>query len=517
MFLHTKHSLLSEFEEERTGIVEHFVIETLKPVMLTGHADIMSSIMESYKRIPDLEGLHIIRTDGVEAFTDGATLGKVNRLLGEEHFRRQLKNPVQVLPPDDPTLAQVVRTEKEKVYSKKTDGGGNITYLMLPIANEPACHGCHGSDHRIRGVLMATFGMTSADRSTLTDISWFFGIAFALLLATAILTYMFITRIMASRVSSIVKQVNTLVANDRFDDRILIDADDEVGQLAIAFNHFISSVELYRVEETKEKERLEKAVFDKTKELREKNTFIEVDLKLASRIQQKLMPEKFPEYPEVDFHAAYIPCLHIGGDYYDVFEMPNRHVGIFMADASGHGSSAALLVSIVKAIVSVMAEHISSPSYIVQLINTTLAKITPDDSFVTLFYGVLDLKTGEMQYSLAGHPPPLVHNRNTGEMTMLQINGGLVGVFDFDKFDDSVYVFKGGDRLVIYTDGIVEACNNGQKLMFGEKKLVEVVKGEKDSSSAEMTAHLLSSLDKFTGGATLADDVTLLVVDFKKQ
>jgi len=516
IFFRTQRVLLSEFEREKMGIVEHFMMGTLKPVMLTGHGELMSEIMASYKNTPDVKELKIIRTNGVEAFTDGETMKQVNERLDEKRFHRNLKPPVQAIPPDEPMLREVIGTGEKKVYSKKTADGGRITYLMFPILNEEACHGCHGSDHPLRGVFLASFGMTRTDQRTLNNMYWLAGIAFALLVVTAILTYLFINKILASRVTSVVRQVNTLVTENRFDRRITIDAHDEVGQLAVSFNHFIAAVENYQINEEEEKGRLEKAVFDKTKELREKNAFIETDLKIASRIQQRLMPEKFPVYPEVEFHAAYLPCLYIGGDYYDVFEMPNRHVGIVMADASGHGSSAALLVSIVKAIVSIMGEHFSSPSYIVQIINSTLAKITPDDAFVTMFYGVLDLKTNAMLYSLAGHPPPLVHNRHTGKIETLQSNGGMVGVFDFDKFDDSEYVFKPGDRLFVYTDGIVEASPGEGKNMFGTDRLTETLREGKDATPAEMMKHLLSRLENHTAGTPLADDVTLLVVDFKK-
>lgn len=515
MFLRTQREMLAEFEAERMQIVEHFVMGTLKPVMLTGHADLMSGIMASLHSAPGVQSLAIVRTNGIEAFTDDATMKKVNDRLGENRFSRILKEPVQIVPAGDPMLKRAVESGKSDFVRRDVAGDGTVTSLMYPIANEEPCHACHGDDHKVRGVLVATFGLSASEAGTLQSMFWFSGIAFVLLLLTAALTYLFIVRIMAGRVSNIVDQVNRIVEEDRFDKRIVIDADDEVGQLAISFNHFISSVEIYRIEEGREKERLEQTVFERTRELREKNDFIESDLKLARRIQQNLMPEKFPTPPEADFHAAYLPCLHIGGDYYDVFEMPNRHVGVFMADASGHGSSAALLVSIVKAIVSTAGKDISSPSYVVQIINNTLAKLTPDDSFVTLFYGVINLANGKMSYSLAGHPPPMVYNRDSGELQYLQTNGSLVGVFDFDRFEDSEYIFQHGDRLLVFTDGLVEAMGEDGK-MFGRERLAELFKDARYERPDAMTRHLLDSLASYTGGAALADDVTLLVVDYKK-
>ncbi len=285
---------------------------------------------------------------------------------------------------------------------------------------------------------------------------------------------------------------------------------------AVVLNYLIASVEDYRIEQELEKDRLENAVFQKTRELRDKNQFIEKDLLLAKRIQQRLLPEKFPDMPGIKFDAAYLPCLHIGGDYYDVFEMPNRHLGIFIVDASGHGSAAALLVSIVKALMTTIGRDIASPGYVIQLINKTLADLTPDDAFVTLFYGVINTDTGRMLYSLAGHPPPVIYNRHSGGLVSLETNGSLVGVFDFDKFTDSEYYFKAGDRLLAYTDGIIEAMD-GKKNYFGINKMISIIKNSKHLKTESVASSLLHELNEFTGGAALSDDVTLLVVDYDRE
>jgi sigma-B regulation protein RsbU (phosphoserine phosphatase) len=196
--------------------------------------------------------------------------------------------------------------------------------------------------------------------------------------------------------------------------------------------------------------------------------------------------------------------------------MPNQHLGVFIADASGHGSAAALLVSIVKALMTTVGRDIASPSYVIQLINKTLADLTPDDAFVTLFYGVINTDTGRMLYSLAGHPPPIICNRHSGDLTLLETNGSLVGVFDFDKFTDSEYYFKAGDRLVAYTDGIIEATDD-KKNYFGQNKLVSIVQNNPQLQTESVISTLLQELNEFTRGASLADDVTILVVDYDKE
>lgn len=516
MLSRTKRVLAQEFRNEEMTTVQNFVVGTLKPVMLGGHGNLMSSIMASYKKNLGIKDLRILRTNGMEAFLDDETMNKVNQKLNEKRFTRELRPSARALPEDDPLLVKAVSTGERVVFNKSEDAEEQETTMLVPIKLEEPCKACHGDDHKIRGVLVASFGMTEAGRTALGDISSLAISAFTRLLLPLVVISLYINWAITNRISKIVAEVNEIVGADKFDRRITVQADDEIGRLSISFNHFISSVEIYREEEKAEKERLETAVFEKTKELREKNDFIESDLKMARRIQQRLMPEKFPDLAEIDFHARYLPSLYIGGDYYDIIEMPNGYVGIFMADASGHGSSAALLVSIVKAVVSTVGKDISSPGYVVEIINSTLAKITPDDAYVTLFYGIIELKTGIMTYSLAGHPPPIIHNRITGKLEDLKTNGGLVGIFDVDEFNDTEYAFKPGDRLFIYTDGLTEATIEKGREQFGPERVKRQISANGSATGGEMTSRLMAEFEKFTGGEALSDDITLMVVDYKK-
>lgn len=517
-FFSVHRDLQEDFNEEKMTMVENFVSRTLKPIMLAGRApELMPILVENYKHLIESQDLFIIRTDGVEAFTDDATIKVVNENVGYERFERDdLREPKQILPRDDENLQKVLATGK-KVFFKKTDPDGQqVTHMMIPFINDDVCQVCHGSDHEIRGIMLASFSAGEGELQMLRYVYMLGAFTvFAVLLVSGVMLIV-INRLIVSPVASMVTQVNKIVEEERFDSRIALDAKDELNDLAVVLNYLVASVEDFRIEQAQEKNRLEKAVFQKTRELREKNIFIEKDLLLARRIQQRLLPSKFPELTGISFHAAYLPCLHIGGDYYDVFEMPNQHVGIFIADASGHGSSAALLVSIVKALMTTIGRDIASPSYVIQLINQTLADLTPDDSFVTLFYGVINVSTGRLLYSLAGHPPPAIFNRRSGEVTLLETNGSLVGVFDFDKFTDSEYFFKPGDRLLAYTDGLLEAMDETSKY-FGMEKMLSILKDNTLPTAEVLTSRLLQELNEFTQGAALVDDVTILVVDYDRE
>lgn len=506
-------SMKAEFQNEKVRLVDDFVMRTLTPIMLAGHGDMMSELMSSYKDIQNIRKIEIIRVNGIEAFTDGETMDKVNGMLGEKRFARRLKYARQAVAPDDPRFSSVLATGKKDVYTRKVDDENTIE-MMFPIINEESCHGCHGDDHRIRGVLRATFAMADADRHAINDMLLLSFAAFLAMLGTSFGALVFFNTMVAERITGIIRRVNEIVSGNRFDTRIPLDSGDELDELSTAFNRFIASEEIFREAEVREKERLETTVRERTKELQEKNDFIEADIMVARRIQQKLLPEKFPDNSKLAFHATYLPCLHLGGDYYDVFEMPNGHVGVFIADASGHGSSAALIVAIVKSLLSTIGKEIGSPSYVVQQVSKILAKLTPDDSFCTLFYAVVNTNTGWMAYSLAGHPPPIVVNRHTGEVRLLESNGGLVGIFDFDRFDDSVFMFKPGDRLFTYTDGITEAANKNHEL-FGNKRIAGVLEENRGLDAAGVTEAMLAAMKNHIGGEPLADDVALLVMDYQ--
>ncbi len=515
VLMKTTRSMQMEFQNAKVRLVEDFVMGTLRPIMLAGHGDMMSELMSNYKDIQDIKRIEIVRVNGIEAFTDSETMEKVNGILGEKRFTRRLKYARQAVPADDPFFAKVLATGEKVITSRKTDNE-NMVEMIFPILNEESCYGCHGSDHRIRGVLVSTFAMTKEDRHAINDMLLLSVVAFIVMLGTSFGALVFFNMMVAGRITGIIRRVNEIVTHDRFDARIPLDSGDELDELGIAFNHFIASVELYRHAEEREKERLETTVRERTRELQEKNDFIEADLMVARRIQQKLLPEKFPENANIVFHAAYLPCLHLGGDYYDVFEMPNGHVGVFIADASGHGSSAALIVAIVKSLLSTIGKEIGSPGYVVQRVSNILAKLTPDDSFCTLFYGVVNTSTGGMTYSLAGHPPPIVVNRHTGAARLLESNGSLVGIFDFDRFGDSVFIFKPGDRLLAYTDGIVEAANKKGEL-FGGKRLVNVLEENRGLSAPLVIEAVLLAMKNHIGGEPLTDDVALLVMDYQYE
>ncbi|MBI3581334.1 MAG: response regulator [Nitrospinae bacterium] len=259
--------LVREYDRQALESTENFVVGTLKPVMLAGHGDLMSAVMASYKNNLGVKHVWIMRTNGVEAFLDGETMNKVNRRLGANRFVRELKNPVRVMTRDDPALVKVLASGQRLVTKQKEAGDGGPSTILIPIANEEPCHVCHGEDHKIRGLLVASFGLTEAERNAIeqvTLLSWWALLRFLLALA---LVFAYLSWMVTNRISKMAREVYEIIASDMFDKKLSVDADDEIGLLSTSFNHFISAVETYREDQLHEKERLEAMVAARTADL----------------------------------------------------------------------------------------------------------------------------------------------------------------------------------------------------------------------------------------------------------
>jgi sigma-B regulation protein RsbU (phosphoserine phosphatase) len=185
---------------------------------------------------------------------------------------------------------------------------------------------------------------------------------------------------------------------------------------------------------------------------------IDQELELARRIQESFLPQSLPELPRVRFAVKYRPCGQVGGDFYDVFRLDERHVGFYVADAMGHGVPASLLTIFVKK--GVRAKEISGQSYrlvppdeVLQKLNRDLIEqALADMPFITMVYALFDHAEGTLRFSRAGHPHPL-YLPVDGLPRLWQLNGSLLGVFD-THFHVQTERLNPGDKLLLYTDGM---------------------------------------------------------------
>lgn len=235
----------------------------------------------------------------------------------------------------------------------------------------------------------------------------------------------------------------------------------------------------------------------------------EQELQRAREIQQSLLPKEIPQLPGIAVAAAWRPARVVGGDYFDVLRLDGNRLAICIADVSGKGVPAALLMANVQASLRASVRDLDSPARVCGIMNGMLCESIAPNKFVTFFCGVLNADTSTFRYCNAGHPYPI--NVSDGVTYILDQGGGAVlGVFPSWNYQDCSVNLKSGDRLLLFTDGITEA-ENEQGEEFGVEKVAAFGKTHAASSAAALNERLLAQVSDFCG-AQFQDDATLVVL-----
>ena len=237
------------------------------------------------------------------------------------------------------------------------------------------------------------------------------------------------------------------------------------------------------------------------------------ELAMATRIQQSILPQRAPDVRALSVAARYVPMSEVAGDFYEFVPLDASRFAVLVADVSGHGVPAALIASMVKIAVAAHAQHAHDPSRMLQAINQTFIGRF-DSSFITAFYAVVDSAQRAVTYSSAGHPPALLVRR-TGAIDLLSMGAMMLGFADVPYPEASV-PFGPGDRLLIYTDGLTEACPASSEEFFGDRGLQQALVDGAPLPPQAFAELLLARAQQWAagGGGALGDDLTFVVVDF---
>ena len=269
----------------------------------------------------------------------------------------------------------------------------------------------------------------------------------------------------------------------------------------------------------------EKQLRSLNNELIEKDQRIDIDLKAAAEIQKSLLPQTTFLVNNLDIAWKFEPCEHMGGDIFNIFKIDAEHLGIYMLDVSGHGVPAAMVtVSVSQFLQQNSAQLLQNSSIMApaEVLNA-LDKEFPFErfnNFFTITYFIINVKNGDTIYSNAGHPfPILLHKSETIEL--LKKGGPTVGIGDFDDLDDGKIKFeegqlkmKPGDKLFIYTDGIVEYQNNKEEF-YGDDRFYNSLKTQMNVSVHNIVDQSIKSLMEFGKNTKPQDDITLLGLRLK--
>jgi sigma-B regulation protein RsbU (phosphoserine phosphatase) len=243
---------------------------------------------------------------------------------------------------------------------------------------------------------------------------------------------------------------------------------------------------------------------------------LDQELQVVGDIQRSLLPEALPAIPGLDMAAYYQTSARAGGDYYDFFPLDGGGWGMFIADVSGHGTPAAVLMAITHAIAHAQPGTHTPPAALVGYLNDRLTEAyTRGGTFVTAFYAVFDPATRQMTYSRAGHNPPrLVRG---GRVLALDGEGGLpLGVLEEQPYGESTVRLEHGDLLLLYTDGITEAMSPARgpegRELFGTGRLDNELLSLGDANAARCVERIRAALAEFCAGQQAGDDQTLIAI-----
>lgn len=247
-------------------------------------------------------------------------------------------------------------------------------------------------------------------------------------------------------------------------------------------------------------------------ELKRANEAVDRELEAVAAIQRSLLPAELPEIPTMGLAAHYQTSRRAGGDYYDVFPLPGDKWGILIADVSGHGIPAAVLMAITHALAHTHPGAPCPPATLLSRLNRELVRryTRSSGTFVTAFYGVYDPATRHLSFSNAGHNPPRLKRCEDGSLTTLDGAAGLpLGISPDEEYSDRTHALRPGDQVLFYTDGITEAFNPAGE-MFDTSRLDRVLTDCRTTATCLIGA-VLEAVDRFAEGRPADDDRTLLV------
>lgn len=287
--------------------------------------------------------------------------------------------------------------------------------------------------------------------------------------------------------------------------------EDKVRAFAVGGVDYVTKP--FQVEEVSARVHTHLALWRLQRQLQDANKKMERELALAGEVQASFLSHEPPTMPGWELSVALKPARETSGDFYDFIVLPNRRLGILIADVVDKGVAAALYMALSWTLIRTYAmQYTLQPERVLSAVNRRILSDTTSDQFVTAFYGVLDAATGALIYCNAGHCPPyVVSAQGSGEAKRLARTGIVLGVFEDRTWEQEAVQLEPGDVLVLYTDGITEAQNE-RKEFYGEDRLLESVTANLGHPAREIQDGIVADVQAYVGNAPQHDDITLAVL-----
>ena len=399
--------------------------------------------------------------------------------------------------PEDVLTILKTETEETEIIHIEVSEIGKIIDISSPILAGVAGHVHVGMDREIINA-----HIRSAVLKQLSLVFLVFLIAFAI-------AYLY-EDVISRPLNKLTEYAKQLVANNfstpeeiRTDIKLLQEkSKDELGELAESFLLMEDSLKKYIHELTE------------TTAAKEK---VESELKIARDIQMGILSKIFPAFPdrhEFDIFATIEPAKEVGGDFYDFFFIDDDLFCFVIGDVSGKGVPAALFMAVTITLIKAASIKGLTPDEIMSRVNNDLSQNNDSAMFVTIFFGILDLKTGEILYVNCGHNLPLFIRQKKEVGFIKKSKGIIVGAIEDAEFKSERMLLKPGDALFMYTDGVTEAMNEKDEL-FSDERLLKEMSTMLDQTIEEKVSSLMEKIKTFSNGAPQSDDITMLVLEYK--
>ena len=249
-------------------------------------------------------------------------------------------------------------------------------------------------------------------------------------------------------------------------------------------------------------------------ELMQKNLTTETELKVAKDIQEGILSADFPDNDSYAVYANMTAATEVGGDFYDYFPIDETHLAVVIGDVSGHGMAAAMFMTLSKTLIQVYARMNNATDKTFELTNRYLQRSNPAKFFVTSWIGILDLTTGTLSYTNAGHNFPVLIRKGSEPEFLSDKPNFVLGRRRLVRYREKRTKLKPGDKLVLYTDGVTEAQDAAEEF-FGDDRLLSVIAREKEHDQQEIVTAIRQAVNDFENGKDHYDDATILALSFK--
>jgi serine phosphatase RsbU (regulator of sigma subunit) len=241
---------------------------------------------------------------------------------------------------------------------------------------------------------------------------------------------------------------------------------------------------------------------------------LEREMEIAGEVQRSLLPSNFPAVKGYHFAARNVPARHVGGDLYDVIKIDDEHVGLLMADVSDKSVHAALFMAVTRTLFLSHARRSTSPAEVAHAVHNGILEVSSNDEmFVTVFYGVLHLPTGQLSYIRAGQDKPLLFRGDGSLPLLLEAEGRFLGMLPGLALEEKLVDLEPSDMLVAYSDGVSDAVNEDDEA-YGTTRLINLIYQHRADSASDICNAIFDDVFAFRGAAPAFDDITVLVTKF---